>query len=72
MSTQILHSRIPARELLEAYGYEPWADGKTITQRWQELTSPWKVEYGTEIGAMIQTMLQIHKELCPEDERWTE
>ena len=62
--------KIGNNKLLELYGYEPLAPGISISERWAELAGHWTKDDADEIGEMRQAMLQIHKELCPDDERW--
>lgn len=69
-SNTVLHSKISNTKLLELYGYEPWGKDITIQQRWEELAGNWAPTDSDEIGDMRQTMLQIHQELFPDDERW--
>ena len=64
-----LSSTISNEELLELYGYEPYAV-MSVRYRWNELTNPWYPENAEELGSLRQVMLQIHLDLCPNDERW--
>jgi len=61
--------KISGTELLDLYGYEPYA-GTTIAQRWLYLTYDWKPSHSEELGHLRQIMLTIHRDLCPDDERW--
>ena len=64
-----LTANIGSGELLQLYGYEPY-NSTTVDERWKELCSPWTLKASRELGALRQIMLQIHKDVCPEDERW--
>lgn len=70
MSTPLL-CKIGNTELLQLYGYEPYA-GITIEQRWRFLTQHWTVHDAEELGHLRQIMLQIHKDCDPDDERWND
>ena len=63
-----LQSTIDNSELLRLYGYEPY-DGGHVASRWLELTADWSPRSSQELGHLRQIMLQIHLDLCPDDER---
>ena len=69
-----LLSKMSNTELLDLYGYEPYGDGQdgysTVAGRWKSLTSPWSPASALELGHLRQVMLEIHLDLCPDDERW--
>jgi hypothetical protein len=69
-SRTILLSAIGNTELLDMYGYEPVGEGKSIRERREELACNWSKECSEELGGLRQAMLQIHLDLCPEDESW--